>query len=92
MTVFYTASMLKPLISSLDKTEIWSFKWTECKVLGTALKAVALPGRCWGHLLNEAQILLLPPLAGTVLDPAPGGVKRLGVPLPAYRDVTPQGF
>lgn len=27
MTLFYRASMLKPTISSLDKTEIWSFKW-----------------------------------------------------------------
>lgn len=87
MTLFYTASMLKPLISSVDKTEIWSFKWMEGKPLGIALKAIAAAvlGRCWGHQhlpTEEARILLLPPPAAAVPDPAAGGVKRLRV-LPA---------
>lgn len=80
MTLFYIASMLKPLISSLGKTEIWSFKCTEYKPLEITPEAIAAAalGKCWGTLgppqprAHEAPILLSPPPASAAPEPAAG--------------------
>ena len=79
--LFYIASMLKPLISSLDKTEIRSFKWIEHKPLEATPEAAAavVLGRCLGTLgpphspcAHEAPILLFPLLASALPDPVAG--------------------
>lgn len=70
MTVFYIASTLKPLLSSLDKTEIWSFKWVEHRPLEITPAAIAavVPGRCSGTpgpshpRAHKAPVLLPPPV------------------------------
>lgn len=80
MTLFYIASMLKPLISSLGKTEIWSFKCTEYKPLEITPEAIAAAalGKCWRTLgppqpcAHEAPILLSLPPASAAPDPAAG--------------------